>query len=146
VPGQIGERREVLLLGHRAGLEATHLARRRGLIGHCAAAYNPAHRGIVPEAVGVVHVLVPGEAAEYGLTELGEQRVAPVLPGAWMVEQVSGQRRQAEGVVGFTEREQASVGGDGRAVELQLQAPVEIEPETILLAFTRRVIHPPPPP
>ena len=137
-PREIGQRREVLLLGHRARLEATHLARGRGVVRHRAPADDPAHRGITPEAVRIVHVLVPGEAAEHGLAELREQRVAPVLAAARIVKRVGGQRRQAEGVVEFAEREQAGVGGDRGAVEFELQATVEIEPETVVLAFTRR--------
>ena len=113
---------------------------------HRAAADDRPHRGIAPEPVGVVHVLVAGETAEHGLAELGEQRVAPVLPGARIGEEISSQRRQAKRVIEFPEREQAGVGGDGGAVEFELQAAVEIEPETSALAFTRRVAHPPPPP
>jgi hypothetical protein len=143
-PRQVGQRREVLLLAHRARLEAPHLTRGRGLVCHCAAADDPAHRGIAPEPVGVVHFLVAGEPTEHGLAELRDLGVAPVLPGARVVEDIGRQRRQAERVVEFPEREQASIRGDGRAVEFELQAAVEIEPETFPLAFTRRVIHPPP--
>src|SRR5262245_9955593 len=146
VPGQVGQRRQILLFGHRARLEATHLARRRGVLRHPAAADHPAHCEIVPESVGVVHVFVAGEPAEHGLTELGEQRVASVLPGARVGEEISSQRRQAERVIEFPEREQAGVGSDGGAVEFELQATVESEPETLPIAFTRRTIHPPPPP
>ena len=52
------------------------------MLRHRAPADDPAHRGITPEAVRIVHVLVPGEAAEHGLAELREQRVTSVLPGA----------------------------------------------------------------
>jgi hypothetical protein len=91
------------------------------VVRHGTPADDPAHRGIAPEAVGVVHVLVPSEAAEHGLAELGEQRVARVLPGARIVEPVGGELRQAERVVEFAEREQAGVRGDGGAVEFKLQ-------------------------
>jgi len=72
---------------------------------HRAPADHPAHRGIASESVGVVHVLVAGEAAEHRLAELREQRVAPVPPRARIVGQVSGQLREAERVVEFPERE-----------------------------------------
>ena len=71
--------------------------------------------------------------------------MAPVAPGAGIAEGVAAQRCKAERVVEFPEREQAGVGGDGGAVEFELQATVEIEPETSALPFTRRVPHPPPP-
>jgi len=45
-------------------LEATHLARRSRMAVSRFAANNPAHRRIMPQAFGVVHVLVSGEAAE----------------------------------------------------------------------------------
>jgi hypothetical protein len=66
-PREIGQRGQVRRRGHRARLEATHLARRRRLVRHRAAADDPPHRRIAPEAVGIVHVLVAGEAAEHRL-------------------------------------------------------------------------------
>jgi hypothetical protein len=98
---------------------------------HGAPADDPAHRGIAPEPVGVVHVLVAGEPTEHRLTELGEQRVAPVLPGARIDEDVAGQSSQAEGIVEFPEREQVGIGGDRRPVELQLQAAVKSDPQPV---------------
>jgi hypothetical protein len=44
---------------------------------------------------------------------------------------------QAERVVEFAIGQQAGIGGDTRTVELQLEAVVEIEPESIGLRFTR---------
>jgi hypothetical protein len=75
-----------------------------------------------------VHVLVAGKTTEVGLAELGEQAVAPIHSGARVDQRIGGQRGQAERVVEFPECEQAGIGGDGRAVELQLQAAVEVEP------------------
>src|SRR5262245_26877577 len=82
VPGEIGQGRQVRRRGHRARLEAAHLACGRGVLRPRAPADNPAHRRIAPEAVGIVHVLVAGEAPEHRLTKLGDQAVAPVPPGA----------------------------------------------------------------
>jgi hypothetical protein len=67
VPGQVGECSEVPLLGHRARLEAAHLARGRGLLCHGTPTDDPSHRRIRSEAVGTVHVLVAGEAPEHRL-------------------------------------------------------------------------------
>ena len=52
-------------------------------------------------------------------------------------------RGQAEGVVQLAVGEQAAVGGDPGAVELELQAAVEGDPQG-LFRFTRRVRHPAP--
>jgi hypothetical protein len=131
-PREISQRRQVRRRGHRARLEAAHLAGGRGLLRHRAAAHDPSHRRIAPEAVGIVHVLVAGEAPEHRLTQLSDQAVAPVPPGAGVGEHLGCQRRQAERVVEFPEREQPGIRGDGDAVEFELQATVEIEPETSL--------------
>src|SRR5262249_3908687 len=58
-PREVVQRRQILLVGHRARLEAPHLARRCGVLRHRASADDPPHRGVAPEAVRVVHVLVP---------------------------------------------------------------------------------------
>jgi len=127
-PREVGQRRQVVRDRQRVGLEATHLARGRGLLRHRPAADDPAQRGIAAEAIRVVHVLVAREPAEHRLAELGEHCVTPVLPGAWIVARVGGQRRQAEGVVEFAEREQPGIGGHRGAVEFELQAAVERDP------------------
>ena len=51
------------------------------------------------EAAGVVHILVAREAAEHRLAELGDQTVAPVLPGARIGEHLRRQRRENERVI-----------------------------------------------
>src|SRR5262245_54070291 len=144
LPGEVGQRREVALLGHRARLEAAHLAGGRGVVQHRAAADDPAHRRIMPEPVGIVHVFVARKPAEQGLAELGEQRVTPVLPGARIAEDVADQGREAEGVVEFPEREEPGVRGDGGAMEFELQTTVERDPQPRPIPFTRRVAHPTP--
>ena len=52
VPREIGECRHVPRRGHRARLEAAHLARGRRLLCHGAPTDDPAHRRITPEAPG----------------------------------------------------------------------------------------------
>jgi hypothetical protein len=79
------------------------------------------------------------------MTKLGDQAVAPVPPGAGVGEHLGRQRRETERVVEFPECEQAGIGGDGRAVEFQLQPTVERDPQPRPFRFTRRLIHPPPP-
>jgi hypothetical protein len=55
-------------------------------------------------------------------------------------------RREAERIVEFPEREQPGIGGDAGTVEFELQPAVERDPQLRPFRFTRRVVHPPPPP
>jgi hypothetical protein len=48
---------------------------------------------------------------------------------------------QAERVIEFAIGQQASIGGDAGTVELQLEAAVEIEPDSIGFGFTRWLCH-----
>ena len=48
---------------------------------------------------------------------------------------------QAERVIEFAIGQQPGIGGDARTVELQLEAVVEIEPESIGSGFTRWLRH-----
>jgi hypothetical protein len=43
---------------------------------------------------------------------------------------------QAECIIEFPMREQTSVGGDSAAVQFQLQATVEIDPQSIVIRFS----------
>ena len=49
---------------------------------------------------------------------------------------------QPERVVQFAIGQQSGVGGDAVAVEFQLQAAVEIDPQRAVIRFTRWVFHP----
>jgi hypothetical protein len=46
---------------------------------------------------------------------------------------------QAEHIIQLPERQQTSIRGDAGTVELQLEAPVEIEPRNVGFRFTRWV-------
>jgi hypothetical protein len=48
---------------------------------------------------------------------------------------------QPERVVQFPVGQQAGVGGDAAAVKFQLQPPVEINPQSTAIRFTRWVFH-----
>ena len=93
------------------------------------------------QPIGVVHVLVPGQPPEHGLAKLSDQGVAAVLAGPGVGENLSGQVRQAEGIIEIPKGEQTSVGRHLRAVELQLQAGIEGDPESGIVCFTRRTVH-----
>ena len=58
-----------------------------------------------------------------------DQRMAAIPAGACVGEHVARHRAETESVVEFAIGQQSGIGGDPRAMELKLQAAVEIEPE-----------------
>src|SRR5215468_12469679 len=73
---------------------------------------NPTHRGIMTQALGIVHVLVSGKPTEHGLPQQTDQRMAAVLASARVGEHLTRQRGQPERIVKFAIGEQPSIGGD----------------------------------
>ena len=143
VPDRSASAAEVGLGREPLGLEAAHLAGRGRRPVEPLPADDGAHRRIAGEPLGVVDVLVAGEPAVDRLPQQAEQPVADVLPAPAFGEGRRGRRGQAEGVVQLAVGEQAAVGGDPGAVELELEAAVEGDPQG-LFRFTRRVRHPAP--
>ena len=141
LPGQIGECREVLLRRQPARLETPHLARRCRCARSRPAADDPAHRRIMAQAFGVVHVLISGKPPEHGLPQQPDERMSPILAGTRIGQHVARHRAEAQGIVEFAIGQQSGIGGDPRAMELKLQAAVEIEPEWTIDRFTRWVLH-----
>ena len=136
-PRQISQRRQIGLLGQPLGLEAAHLAGRGRSLRHGPPTHNPAQGGIMRQPVGIVHVLVSGQPPEHGLAELSDQRVAAILARPGVGEVLSGQVRQAEGIIEVPKGEQPSVGRYARTVGFQLQAMIECDPESGAVTFTR---------
>ena len=130
-------------VGQPLGLEPAHLAGRGRRPVEPLPADDGAHGRVAGEPLGVVDVLVAGEPAVDRLPQQAEQPVPDVLPAPALGEGRRGRRGQAEGVVQLAVGEQAAVGGDPGAVELELEAAVEGDPQG-LFRFTRRVRHPAP--
>src|SRR3954468_9885883 len=108
---------------------------------------DPAHtitlgdsRSPVISGAGPLRHLVAGEAAVDRLAQEAEQAVADVLAAPAFGESRHGHRGQAEGVVQLAVGEQAPIRGDPGAVELELEATVEGDPQG-LFGFTRHVRH-----
>jgi hypothetical protein len=141
--GQLRQRGEVGLGGQPPGLEAAHLAGRGRRPVHTLPADDGAHGRVAGEPCGVVDVLVAGEPAVDGLPQQAEQPVADVLPASAFRERRCSYSGEAEGVVQLAVGEQAAVGGDPGAVELELEPAVERDPQGSS-RFTRRVRHPAP--
>ncbi len=93
------------------------------------------------ETIGVVHILIAGEAAEYRLPQQASQLMAGVSATTAFRQHAPGQAGQPERVVQFPVSQQAGVGGDAGAVELQPQAAVDIDPQGVAIRFTRGVVH-----
>ena len=122
------------------GLEAAHLAGR----GRAPCAASPPTMPRIAgsrEPLGVVDVLVAGEPTEDRLAQQPGQGMAPVPAAPRIGEHRTRHRGQAERVVQLAIGEQPGIGGDRGAVELELQAAVEIEPDGIQFQFTRWVRH-----
>src|SRR5262249_24568694 len=99
--GQVGKSRKVLVCSKPLPLKAANLAR-----GSCPAhdgfaADDPAHRWIVPQALGVIDILVSGKATEYRLPQQTDQRVAAVLARACIGEHLARHHAQPKSVVEF---------------------------------------------
>ena len=93
----------------------------------CFAADDPTHRWIVTQPLGIVHILVSGEAAENRLPQHADQRMTTVLAGACVGEQFAGRFAQAECIIEFAIGEQTCIGGDDGATKLHRHAAVKIE-------------------
>ena len=91
------------------------------------AADNPAHRRIMTQTFGVVHIFVSGKTAEDGLPQHANKSMAAILARARVGERLTRHRGQAERVVEFAIGEQSSIGGHNGATKLQHQTAVEIE-------------------
>jgi hypothetical protein len=125
---QISQRGEIDFAGEPTGLETAHLAGRGSLTIQAGAIHNGAHRGIMGETIGVVHVFIPGKAAEHGLAKQARQRVPGVPASATLGQRGARQIGQPERVVQLTICKQSGVGSDTGPMEFQLQAAVEIDP------------------
>jgi hypothetical protein len=95
----------------------------------------------VPKPVGIVHVLVAAEPPERRLAKQSDHAVLAVLPGSRVHQMLPGQIGQPQGVVEFTDRQEPTVGSDLRAMEFQLQATVETDPQHPGFVCTHRVRH-----
>jgi hypothetical protein len=102
---------------------------------------DPAHRRIMTQPFGVVHILVARKTAEHRLPQQADQRMPTVLAAPRIGKHLACQRGQSERVIKFAIGQQSSIGGDHRAAKLQRQAALKIEPKPARFCFTRWVRH-----
>ena len=95
------------------------------------------------QTLGVVDILIAGEAAEHGLTKQTSQQVTGILASAALRQQRTREICEADRVIQFSVNKDAGIGGDATAVEFQPQAAVEIDPQGTVIRFTRWVLHEP---
>ena len=95
---KISKSRKVLFGGEPSRIEAAHLAWRCSAAMSGLAADDPAHRRIVAQTFGVVHVLVSGEPPEHGLPQQPDQRMATVPAGAGVSGRAACHHAEAEDV------------------------------------------------
>ena len=100
-PRKSGERGEVVVDCQQLSLEPAHLAGRCAAALDSLAADDPPHRGIAPETVGVVHILVSGEPSKDGLAKQTDDTVPTVLAGPAVSQDITRQYGQAQGIVEF---------------------------------------------
>lgn len=142
----VRKRGEVLGGGEHLGLEPPHLARRGGLMIDGTSTHDLAHHRIDGEIVGIVDVLVTREPAEDRLAQEGDDTVQPVVTGPGVDEMIAHQLMKTQHVVELAIEQQAAIGADCRAVELDANTAIKIQPSALRLAFTRKVRHRRPPP
>ena len=139
--GQISQCREVGLPGQPSGLETAHLAGRGGGAIEAVPIHHGTHCRIVCQTISVVDVLIAGKPAEHGLAKQTSQQVAGVLAAAALRQHRTGEISEAERVIQFSVDQDAGIGGDAAAMEFQLQAAVEIDPQRAIIRFTHWVFH-----
>jgi hypothetical protein len=71
---------------------------------------NPAHRRIVTQAFGVIHVLISSKTTEHWLTQQTDQRMATVPTGARISEPLACHRGQPECVIEFAVCQWSGIG------------------------------------
>jgi hypothetical protein len=126
--GKIGERGKVLGPAQPLRLEAAHLAGRGGRTGDRPVADHPAHRRVMAQPVGVVHVLVAGQPSEHRLTQQTSQPMTTILASARVGQSIGACVGQSQAVVQLAIGKQPCIGSNRRAAKLKHQAAVEIEP------------------
>lgn len=137
----VRQRDEVLGGGEHLGLEPPHLARRGGLMIDGATTYDLTHHRIDGEIVGIVDVLVAGETTEDRLAREGDDAVQQVVTGPGVDEMLAYQLVKTHHVVQLTVEQQTAIRADRRAVKLDANPTIKIQPSALRLAITRKVRH-----
>ena len=138
---KLGERYEIVQGAQPLRLEASHLAGRGRQSLEAVPIDDGTHRGVDQMPVGVVDILVAGEAAVDRVPQQAGQQMLLVLSPALIRQRGPGSFGQAENLIQLSVCKQSGIGGDLVAVEIELRAPFEFEPENVIVEFTRWKFH-----
>ena len=137
--GEVHQPVQVVAGREGLGLEAGDLAGRGRRVVPGPTAHHGAHRGIDAESLGVVEVLVPGQAAVDRLTQQGGRGCAEYSGrSVCRAARSAAECGEVEGVVEFAVGQQSGIAGDVGAVEFEAEAAVELGSEWLGLAVTHR--------
>src|SRR5215831_7594185 len=106
------------------------------------AARSPLTRGehpkcrVLSQSLRVVRVLVPGQAAIDGLAKQIRERELGIVSGPGIAEVALDQRTHAEALVEFAREQEASIGRDRGATELDAKLGIEREANRARFGFT----------
>jgi len=139
-----GEAREcckILIAREPLGLEPPHLAGRCSFALDRLAADDPAYGRVARQPVGVVYILVSGKPTKHRLAQHAHE-IMSAIPARTRIDKVLPcDSHQTKRVIKLAVGQQSGIGGDARTVELQLEAAVEIGPESIASGFTLWLRH-----
>jgi hypothetical protein len=97
------------------------------------------HRRVEPESLGVVEVLVPGQAAEDRLPQQGGRGVLSIPAGSTALQLTGGGSGQIEGDVVFAVGQESGIAGDLGAEESEPESAVELGSQWFGRAVTPKV-------
>ena len=136
LPGESGKRGEVLVTREPLGLEPPHLAGRGR---SCSTALPPTIQRIAgshPSRSASLTSSYPASRPNTDWRSMPTRSWRTFRPVRVSTRWLARDGHQAKRGIEFAISQQACIGGDTRTVELQLEAMVEIEPESIGFGFT----------
>ncbi len=135
-----GQSPEVLLLGKHLGLEGLQPG------GQCSTPVPDLFRANQPEGrilaqpLGIIHILVPRQAAVHRLPQqIGEGKLR-ILATAPVRQMLLDQPSEPESLVEFAHQDQAAVRSDAGTLEIDLERYVEGELKRLILYLTHWVL------
>ena len=135
-----GQALEVLLLGQHLGLKSLQAgSQRRTTIPSFLGTDQPEGR-ILRNSLGIVDILIAGDATVDGLAQKVRQRKLGVLPMPRVGQVLGDEIAEAQAFVQLADQNQAAVGGDPRSLEIHLQRGVEGKLKWPVLSLTHWVL------
>jgi hypothetical protein len=129
--GQIGECGKVIGPAEPFRLEPAHLAGRGGISPDRPVTYDPAHRRVAAQPLGVVHILIAGQPSEHRLAQQPGQPMATILAGARIRQRIGTRVSQAKRVLQLAVGQQPAIGGNRGTTKLEQQTAIKIEPQRL---------------